>query len=302
MDALGVLALIFFIIALVSFAIFIYALVTESQKSNNPPAQPPQPVKPTIIETPKLEPLRIIEVKYNLVSEFNRHLKYHSAVQTVLELELIRLCNVAKIEAQRNSGLRPSISVKNNRNEIQTFDLAADYQKGFGECFIYMSQILNDKTPFKNIPVYMVQIGNDINYPEKVLIDVLRKEMGPETMKEYSKTALWIFIGGRSVLANYISKEPTFLNFFRIYIKFEDIEKDTIVDLNEYIGKPMSEIKNNLGDIFDGSIFNDLRRKFKDNYPNQREYTNSDGTPLTSSATATSQGMNGFKEEVRKYR
>lgn len=47
MDALGVAALIFFIIALVSFAIFIYALVTESQKSDTSP--PAQPVKPATI-------------------------------------------------------------------------------------------------------------------------------------------------------------------------------------------------------------------------------------------------------------
>jgi hypothetical protein len=283
---------------------------------NNPP------VKKEAIQQllQPVEPAKLSEVSYNLVSKFFKFPLYNDNNQMVLEKELIRLCGIANIKPVQTDTLKSEIKVTTTKGESKVFSLASNYIEGFAECFLYMNQFLQDKYPMKGTDVNIQQVSYSpavANVP--IVIELVKELSKPEGRSVYRGT-LKLKILGRSNMSEYIKPQPKSENFINFLLKIDEqiFAKDT--DISEIANIPFSDVK--------GKIINNDVEKATNMFDSKHQATkelqtvDANGYPIpmdtmpvmntaapapveAPAATATSnsvQGMNAFKETSRNYR
>lgn len=268
---------------------------------NDPPVKKIEPV----------EPVRLAEVSYNLVSKFFQFPLYNDNNQMLLEKELNRLCGNANIKSTKTDTLKSEIKVTTNRGVSKIFSLASNYIEGFGECFLYMNQFLQDKYPMKGTDVNITQVvyaQTIANVP--IIVDLVKELSKPEGRYIY-RGALKLKIIGKSSFCEYITPQPKMDSFINFVIKIDDQIFSKATDLSEIINIPLSDVKDK---IVSGEINKSNDLFDKKYYPvRELQFVDTNGYPVSENVSpvmqmqpagtaAPTQGMNGFKEASRKYR
>lgn len=236
---------------------------------------------------------KITEVTYLLIYEFEKYPEYYKSVQSFLELELVRLCKNVNITPQQAFGnIGAHIIVKTNKRSIKFDYNDINMVEKFGECFLFINQFAKDITPFKGIDLIIEQIVYSEPNASNPIVKDLVKELSKPDRQYGFKNALQVRVVGDSKFVNYIKPQPKLDTFVNIIVKIDDVIIDNYIDLltidpkelkNKFLTKPIQDAHK----IFENRhIIPLISGKV------------TVGEPINS----TTQGMNSFKEDVRKYR